>query len=214
MQSGFFDILIGLIPAVVGLVLFIRGIAKWPRNRGDTPYCGNCNYNLTGLTSDRCPECGTIMSPDMIVYGQGYRRGGMIVAGCICIALGIGCFAGGITRLQKVNWYQYRPTAWVLNDLQSSSRTTAQKAWKEVQRRIQARRLSASQHEKLIDVCLQEQAAEPSGPIMQDLIDHIGFCYVDGRLSEIQKRTFFEQMVKLQLVIRPKVMTCPHFMCQ
>jgi hypothetical protein len=25
----------------------------------DSPHCRTCGYNLTGLTSNRCPECGT-----------------------------------------------------------------------------------------------------------------------------------------------------------
>ncbi len=27
------------------------------------PVCTECNYNLTGLTEPRCPECGTVFTP-------------------------------------------------------------------------------------------------------------------------------------------------------
>jgi hypothetical protein len=46
----------------IGAYLFFDG--KWvvdkaiPSNR---PYCPECGYELTGNTTDRCPECGTVL---------------------------------------------------------------------------------------------------------------------------------------------------------
>ncbi len=37
-------------------------IAYLVRRRDDTPRCTKCGYNLTGLTEDRCPECGESFS--------------------------------------------------------------------------------------------------------------------------------------------------------
>ena len=36
---------------------------------GDDPHCLMCGYNLTGISSGPCPECGETLHPDMISKG-------------------------------------------------------------------------------------------------------------------------------------------------
>jgi hypothetical protein len=36
---------------------------------GDAPHCERCGYNLTGLTSGRCPECGSLLETMEIQRG-------------------------------------------------------------------------------------------------------------------------------------------------
>ncbi len=40
--------------ACAGIWLILRSRSKV----GSEPHCGHCDYQLTGLTSNRCPECG------------------------------------------------------------------------------------------------------------------------------------------------------------
>ena len=42
---------------LAGALLLIVGMEG--KVEGDAPYCVGCSYNLTGLTSNRCPECST-----------------------------------------------------------------------------------------------------------------------------------------------------------
>ena len=35
-----------------------------------TIVCPHCGYNLTGLQSTRCPECGTLYTLDELLFGQ------------------------------------------------------------------------------------------------------------------------------------------------
>ncbi len=66
-------LLIELVALLAVGILLLRMLSR-PRRRGTTPHCARCEYNLTGLTSDRCPECGTEMIPANIVYGEKIRR--------------------------------------------------------------------------------------------------------------------------------------------
>ncbi len=187
---------LGLIPLVLGLGLVWFGIRS--RRRGTTPHCRQCNYNLTGLESERCPECGTHLTPEAIVHGELRRRPGRIVAGCLLLALSAAVV--GLT-LTRVNWYRLVPTFWVMRDLQSPDPPTERKAWQELQRRVKADRLSDSQHSTLIDICLGHQAGQ--GPLLRNEMDYVGQAYLDGRLSPAQETTFFQQIPNFELRVRP-----------
>ncbi len=49
-----------ILAVVACLIIGIYLIATSRRNLGPGPRCGYCNYNLTGSTANRCPECGRL----------------------------------------------------------------------------------------------------------------------------------------------------------
>ncbi len=197
-QPGFgITVWLALVPLVLGLGLLWFGLR--PRRRGTTPHCRQCNYNLTGLESERCPECGTHLTPEAIVHGELRRRPGRIVAGCLLLALSAAVV--GLT-LTRVNWYRLVPTFWVMRDLQSPDPPTERKAWRELQRRAKADQLSAAQHSSLIDICLAHQAGQ--APMLPNEMNYVGQAYRDGRLSQAQAATFFQQIPNLELRVRPR----------
>ena len=49
------------------------------------PHCSRCKYQLTGLTSNTCPECGATLTKTAIMIGKPVTR--RIIAGCIVMVL-------------------------------------------------------------------------------------------------------------------------------
>jgi len=184
------------------LGLWLLRIGLWPRRKGDTPHCRTCDYNLTGLTSDRCPECGTGLDAAMVVIGSRRRRPGLAVAGAVMCLPALACLA---LQAVRVNWYGLRPTAWVIGDAQSSGMAAANRAWRELDRRDQKGSLKPSHRGRLIEAGLREQGAATPGPCMAEFVEYLGKCYAAGLLSETQRTAFFQQGMAHSLAVRPRV---------
>ena len=190
----------GLILLPFGLVFLKIGL--WPRRQGDAPHCRKCGYNLTGLESARCPECGTTLGERAVVIGVRRRRPGFIVAGIVFL---LPLLAGILLAITNVNWYRLRPTAWVISDAQSSAAGTARRAWRELTRREKNGSLSTSHRHRLIEASLREQGAAAPGPCLNEFVAFLGRSYAAGRLSEQQTATFLQQGTRLSLQARPRV---------
>ena len=125
-------VLTTLIPVLIGAWFLRRGIRGY--RRGETPYYANCSYNLTGLSRERCPECGAVTAgPGAVVHGERKTRRGLIVIGLLCL-MAAGVWGWSQTKGWQIDWYHYKPISWVLNDLKSPNGVVANKAWTEIQR--------------------------------------------------------------------------------
>src|SRR5580692_7987442 len=162
MSSGFSIGFLGigvLLLLVPGVILIKRGF--WPRRRGVEPHCRACGYLLIGIESQRCPECGAVLSPLAIVYGRRQRRGGLGWMGVAILLLLVGLFGsylGG--AFINIDQYHYRPTFWVMHDLRSSSPTDAYRAILELKWREKAGGLSSKYEQQIVEIALVEQATK------------------------------------------------------
>src|SRR5687768_2249915 len=95
---------LALPPLLLSLVLL--KLAYFPRRRGDTPHCRKCGYTLTGLSSERCPECGQALSEDTIVYGERARHPILGAVGSLLLLLAIANTAI-ILASGRIDWYRY-----------------------------------------------------------------------------------------------------------
>ncbi|NLE58562.1 MAG: hypothetical protein GX616_09400, partial [Planctomycetes bacterium] len=185
--------------ALLAVGILLLGMLSRPRRRGTTPHCARCEYNLSGLTSNRCPECGTEMIPANIVYGEKIRRPWLAVTAvalAVIVMVLIGRWAW------DYDWYRLRPTSWVISDVQSADAAIKSRAWRELDRRVRVGSLSAGQENRLIDVCLQEQTAKTP---LTAMIDYLGPCLLDNRMSDSQRTLFFQQVMQFDLTARPVV---------
>lgn len=182
-------------------VVLLRQARRSART-GTTPRCAKCSYNLTGLSSQRCPECGTELTAGTIVYGDFRRSWSRMILGCVCLAIAAIGYLGAI---RSVDWYQLRPTTWLISDLSSSNAGTGLRAWTELMRRDQSGSLSADRQNQLVERCLKEQAGTRTGPLITDMMSFLGRRLMANQLSAEHKELFFGQAVQLSLTVRPQV---------
>ena len=83
--------------AIVGLAIARRGRGgRWPDG---APHCLQCEYDLTGIASASCPECGRPVDDDKRLYRR-RRRWSLLLLG-LAVAIALPTFA--VTR--RVNEY-------------------------------------------------------------------------------------------------------------
>ncbi len=197
----------GIIIGVLGLWLFQVG--WWPRRRGDEPHCGSCGYLLVGNQSGRCSECGLDTTDAAnVAHGQRHRRGGLAATGLLCCLVAAACLWGaGGSFLQRIDWYHYRPTGWVLSDAKSSNAPRALRAWTEIGRRRSEGSLSEFNEGAVIEMALIEQAKprNAGGTLNSQMMNYLGGRYLAGNLNEPQTGRFFEQGCRRELRVRPRV---------
>ncbi len=189
---------------LVGVILIQRG--RWPARIGTTLHCRKCDYILTGLTADRCPECGESIQPGNVVSGERHRLPKLIFAGVLLALLGL--FPLGVATVgsvKQVDWIRYRPTVWLIDDLKTP--LASDTAWREIQRRIAVGSVSESHLHLLSEKALQFQKQPMASSSMTDsaLLQFLGKRYVDGKLTAAQKDQFFDNALKVTISARPLV---------
>jgi len=196
---------------LVGLVL--TWTACFPKRRGDTPYCAACGYNLTGtdleIADARCPECGEELAlATDVVRGERHRSPYRIALATCCLLLGLGpLIVVGIGTVRRVDWYEYKPTAWVAGDIGSDTAPIASKAIQELRHRWKAGGFTAGQLSKLAEACLAAQARLSSRQVIEPAAseEFLADLYANGCLSAEQVQRFFAQMVEVTPQVRPVV---------
>jgi hypothetical protein len=194
------------LPLVLAVPLLIRGRR---RRVGSEPHCRKCDYLLHGIESERCPECGSALSPKTIVHGERRRRVPSFIGGWLLLLLGLAIvIAAATVQVQQIDWYEYEPTHFVLKDLASQNNATVIKAWHELTRRDALGSLSAGVRDKLVQFAIAQQgkAAAPYSPLDTDTINYLGSRITAGDLPKDQQTKVFEQSVQTNLLIRPRVL--------
>jgi len=188
-----FAVLVGVL-LVSALVMFKRGL--WPQRYGDEPHCRHCGYLLIGIDAKRCPECGTALLPNNIVFGERHRQLGMAAIGA-AILLIPGILLVSLI-VHGISWYHFKPTYFVIHDLQSNGAIALQ-AMNELDRREMAGGLSNKYEQRLIELGLAQQATNATGTFPSWAIEFAEKQFQAGKLTDAQKQRLFRQSVQLTL---------------
>ncbi|NLE59247.1 MAG: hypothetical protein GX616_12865, partial [Planctomycetes bacterium] len=195
--------------SIAGLLLLAFGLRG--RKVDDFPYCRKCRYNLTGLTGQRCPECGSVTTEVGVILGQRRRRWKLIAAGLVLFMPLAAVLIGAQTQwARSVNWYQKLPTWWVFRDAQSDNARFANPACTELKNRFGQGELSPSEIHRLADLAIGDVTEESRVERQRLGIDGLASERVlhdllfGGHLSPSHLKTLFESGVKIEMSARPR----------
>ena len=189
---------------LIGVVLLIAGLRG--RLVGDDSICRNCRYDLRGRPtgSTICPECGAdLAKPKAIQRGRRNRRPGLAVTG-VALALGALLYSPVATSISQINWIQYKPLGWILNDADSTTPATRDAGLAELLRRMKGNELSHRQTNRIVEhvLAVHGDTTRQWSPDWGLLLDAAARAH---RLTDEHFERFLKQSVELYLDIKPRI---------
>lgn len=168
----------------------------------DDPRCSRCRYNLTSLTAQRCPECGTQINAGTVRFRRRVRsRPVLISAGVAAVALALsGASLAGVKSL-RLNWYPYYPLDWLL----SAAARDIRPAGEELSRRVRTEMLSPAELDKVTRTAMEHQTKTYPAKVPEVWANVLGMLEVAGRLSEEDREAFLGSLVWAEVKVRERV---------
>src|SRR5438034_1377478 len=176
-----------------GACLLYRGLRG--KRVGDHLFCRRCMYDLFGIETALCPECGAdLANADAKVTGERHRLKRPLIAGLIIVALA--SFGLGVTIKEYVattDWQPIKPVRLLKHEAQSA--LTHTEAMKELQRRLDAQVLSEGQIDATAAAALAAQA-DLSTTWDADWGDFVEAARTAGKLSDERWKQYVNQALE------------------
>lgn len=193
---------------IVGLLAIRSGRL---RRVGNSPHCRRCDYVLTGNQSAVCPECGQDLVAGNIILGDRFRPRSFWVGVVVALVNLLLMLAIVSPVAYRYDWYRWRLVSWVIEDAKSRNYAQASRAFDELSRRRTVGRLNDADERQLTAYGLSEQAlAQTPGKattsILPRLLDYLGQRALDGKLTEQEKKQFFENAIHFRIRVRPEIL--------
>lgn len=135
--------------AVMLLGIAIVGMGLRGRRVDEHPLCRRCGFDLSGKPPDShvCSECGAELGRKRAIrIGHRQRRAWAILLGVAISMPGIiGLGVLGWLTFQQIDWYQHKPTWWLLREAGYANATTRDNALTELTARDGRKELSEAQ---------------------------------------------------------------------
>jgi hypothetical protein len=189
---------------LLGAILLALGLRG--RVVGTDPHCRRCKFNLRGRdpSSARCPECGTELTDASVRVGLRRRRPALVSVGAALALLSGGAIGFvGYQAARGYDWAPWKPTAWLLADVEARSGADYAAAVKELNRRVAAPRANQAKVDAILDRALAHQGDRAArwDPAWAGFLASAAKA---GRLSADRKMRYLEQAVTASLATRPK----------
>ena len=191
---------------VASLALGLRG-----RRVGDVPYCGQCGYNLTGLTSGTCPECGAELSGDRVVQGLVRRSRRAIAVGAALLVIALPPLVldlyGRVSGFSVLQWY---PFDWVLAAADGGDSA----ALDELHRRLFLGATKPDQRSRAVAAGLVQQMQTPKSRAGQGWIDLLEEMRQAQFLTPAEEQQYHDQMHQVMFEVRRRARVGEELRCR
>lgn len=195
-----------LVAMIVGVVLVVVGLKG--RRINDHPVCKQCHFDLLGTYPEvvTCPECGAGLKRDnAVLQGARSKMPIVVTVGAIMVLtplVPVGAVAYAVLTGSDVN--AIKPLGMILWEARRAEPTQAAKLADEIMNRLLAKKLSASQYQKVIESVLDVQG-DRSLAWSEGWGSVIDRAELDGVLTPAQKARYMQQAAVLNLKPRPTV---------
>ena len=188
----------------LAVFLLVRGLrGRWV---GGEPRCRRCRYQLTGVESGRCPECGLEFDEFSVARGIRKRRWGSLSA-LVLIPLLWAPSQRLLFSLDRINWYHHYPTRVLIQRAQADERS----AVVELERRALNDALPNAQVGRVTKLVLEKWKTWPSTPHRRSWVGLIDGLDYENRFSDAQKEQLFAPCAAATLNIRPVIRQGDYF---
>ncbi|MCG3130386.1 MAG: hypothetical protein FLDDKLPJ_01143 [Phycisphaerae bacterium] len=188
--------------STLGLILLIRGLRG--RREGGDLHCRRCGYNLTGLISPRCPECGTTLTARTVTRGRLHRRPVPLALSLLLLAAALaGWGTLAYRKVVSTNWYPHYPLSWVLGGAVKGDR----RALEELLARTKEDRLG-NKVSPVIDAALARQGLRRGTFLFSSHNNWyriLAHAYTSRQMTTAQTEEYLTQLISLRLSVRETV---------
>jgi len=185
---------------LLGAAVATRGLIG--RQVGDEPRCRKCKYNLTGVESKECPECGRPWTPETAAKGLRFRHRRSLGFGTTLLLVGALLLTPAAQRkVGGVNWFVYVPTDWVI----TAAKRGSTDALSVLLKRHARSKLSPEQLQSMIESGLAVQSHPLLLTNAQGWMDFLGRLCDRRVLSKDQTQRFLEHMLTSTINVRRRI---------
>lgn len=183
--------------AIVLILLGWRG-----RVLGGEPRCRRCQYNLIGVTSAVCPECGQDLLSENVQAGARRRRPVMIALGALLLAPTLIGAAGLLyVARARVKLEPHLPASWLI----SSAAAGSDDAFNELLIRINDNTLSDAALRQLAEAALVKHGQSPAPSRWAEWCDTLAKMEQRKLLTPAQAEQFCTQLFIFELKARSPI---------
>ncbi len=169
------------------------------RRIGSEPFCRKCEYQLTGIQSARCPECGTELNERAIVHGVRKRSWGLVA---LAVVMPL-AFPPTWTLIGKArsNWYAVLPLR-VLRELVDRG---SLRAGSELHRRVSGGELTNAEIVQLYGHSCAMLRKQVPPLTRSNWRTYVSLVMRQNVLTQAQMRVALPDYSYLQLLLRPVI---------